>query len=323
MRTRNPAVDLVKFIASLLVVAIHTSLFSDVSETLYFVTVQIICRLAVPFFAVCTGYFLGKRYDFGEQGSSGNRMMFLRQWKKLILLYAVWSVVYLFVSIPHWIRIGWFSSWAFVDYAIAACTKGAYYHLWYLWGMIVSYPILYAVLRWIRKKHWLWMICALWVFKIVGYTYGTFLPEGLSGLVSALGRMDTLLCVVPLALLGVWMSQEPEKNRRYYQTGFAISFALLVAEAFVLKAAGASAFSYIVFTLPAAYFLFGMILRIQLKDAGGICSKLAQTSMFIYCVHAGVVVILADYLKSSIMHFVLTAALSVSLGFLYLRFRKK
>lgn len=47
---RNTTVDFFKYIASLLVVASHTSLFEDISYSLYFVTVQVICRLAVPFF---------------------------------------------------------------------------------------------------------------------------------------------------------------------------------------------------------------------------------------------------------------------------------
>ena len=55
---RNATVDVAKFVAALFVVGIHTSLFKDVDASLYFVLNQIVCRLAVPFFATCTGYFL-------------------------------------------------------------------------------------------------------------------------------------------------------------------------------------------------------------------------------------------------------------------------
>ena len=57
---RNYTVDLFKFFASLLIIGIHTSPFSDVNENVYFFVVHVFCRLAVPFFAVCSGFFLAK-----------------------------------------------------------------------------------------------------------------------------------------------------------------------------------------------------------------------------------------------------------------------
>ena len=56
--------DAAKFVAALLVIGIHTAVFSDLNSTIYFAFVQIICRTAVPFFAVCTGYYIGTRVSF-------------------------------------------------------------------------------------------------------------------------------------------------------------------------------------------------------------------------------------------------------------------
>ena len=56
--TRTNSIDLFKFVAALLVVAIHTEPFRDINDTVNFVFSQILCRSAVPFFAICTGYFL-------------------------------------------------------------------------------------------------------------------------------------------------------------------------------------------------------------------------------------------------------------------------
>lgn len=65
---RNAAIDLAKYIASILIVALHAGLFQDISSKLYFVTVQYICRFAVPFFLVCTGYFLTGKWNFNGGG---------------------------------------------------------------------------------------------------------------------------------------------------------------------------------------------------------------------------------------------------------------
>ena len=88
MNLRNNTIDFAKFIAAFLVVAIHTSLFSDVNQTLYFVFNELVCRLAVPFFAICTGYYLCLSVNNGQ---------FNKVWKqewKLIKIYALWTFLY-------------------------------------------------------------------------------------------------------------------------------------------------------------------------------------------------------------------------------------
>jgi surface polysaccharide O-acyltransferase-like enzyme len=64
---RNGLVDLSKYIAALMVIAIHTAPLSDVQEEAYFILVQVICRMAVPFFAVCTGYFTAMHCKSGGE----------------------------------------------------------------------------------------------------------------------------------------------------------------------------------------------------------------------------------------------------------------
>ena len=63
LNTRNEVIDFATFVASLLVVAIHTALFKDVNKQLYFVFNELICRLGVPFFAICTGFYLYKAIE--------------------------------------------------------------------------------------------------------------------------------------------------------------------------------------------------------------------------------------------------------------------
>lgn len=66
--TRLYSLDLSRWIAAFLVICIHTvplSSFSRLGNALF---VQVVCRLAVPFFFVCSGYFLRKKTAKAEPG---------------------------------------------------------------------------------------------------------------------------------------------------------------------------------------------------------------------------------------------------------------
>lgn len=322
MEKRNSTIDLAKYVASVMIVAIHTGLFSDVNENLSFVVVNIVCRLAVPFFAVCSGYFIGGRLEFDKTMlcSSHNKAVFIKQWKKLILLYGVWSVIYLFHSIPMWIEIGWFSPFAFVDYAIGAVTNGSHYHFWYLWGMIYTLPVFYGLLRICKRKFWIPVVTILWLFKVLGYSYTMLVPEQVAGI---LGRMGTLVCLLPLLLVGVVLRVQQEKPLRFYLTGFLLSAAGLTAEALMLREIGQDAVSYIVFTIPVAYFLFGTILKIKMCGNSKQIGQLGAVSMFIYCVHPILVELTENTFQNSLIHFAFAAAGSTVLGLVYIYIRKK
>ncbi len=88
---RNTVIDLAKFVAAILVVAIHTYPFSDISKELDFFFVHTLCRLAVPFFAVCTGFYITTAFDI-----DGNAKCMSPVWKsmrKVVKMYLGWSLL--------------------------------------------------------------------------------------------------------------------------------------------------------------------------------------------------------------------------------------
>ena len=72
MTERKPAIDIFKFIAAILVITIHTDPLLSISETANFIQVHYIARVAVPFFIVCTGFFIGKRITWSYDGKVDN-----------------------------------------------------------------------------------------------------------------------------------------------------------------------------------------------------------------------------------------------------------
>lgn len=316
--SRNPAIDAAKLIAALLVIGIHTAIFSDLNGTVYFVFVQIICRTAVPFFAVCTGYFIGIKLSFQNklEKTKANQAVFFRQWKKTINLYVAWSGLYLLFSIPFWISTGWFSPIAFVDYAFAALTSGSHYHLWYLLYLLYSLPMAYLLLRWVSQRHQRLLIGILWAIAIVSYTYKSFLTEHLLDYLEPVERFSMLPVLLPLLLTGVSISKEAKKSKWIYVVGFLVSSGLLFAEALLLRYLGIEKVSYIIFTLPTAYFLFHLLLELHWSP-NKYNGFLGGISTFVYCVHPMFIETIGRAPSNSLVIYLIVALFSSILGYIY------
>lgn len=98
MNKRNSAVDLTKYVAAMLVIGIHTSPFKEISADINFYFCHVLCRLAVPFFVVCTGYYLTKRLVFERDrlcNSKDNLLILKKNLYKIALMYLSWSLFYL------------------------------------------------------------------------------------------------------------------------------------------------------------------------------------------------------------------------------------
>lgn len=294
---------------------------------LYFAVVQIICRLAVPFFAVCTGYYLGGKLSFADrlEKSDKNRKIFLHQWKKIFVLYFIWSCLYLVFSIPFWIEIGWFSPMAFVDYAVAALTSGSHYHLWYLVDLLYTLPLVYLLLRFIPTKHHRLLILICWAFAIFNYTYKSFFPADVLPSFELLNYFQVFNVLTPLILLGVQISRE-KSMRGGYLAGFAVSFVCLSAEAFTLRNFGVEKVSYIVFTLPTAYFLFCMVLKCGLREntEKSCCAAMLGTiSTIVYCVHPMFIETVGKKIDSSVWTYLIVALMSTAVGYICCMMKRK
>lgn len=320
---RNYTVDLFKFISSILIIGIHTNLFADINDTLNFAVVDIVCRLAVPFFAVCSGYFLSKSLAKNEFRAKPIKK---QEWK-LIKLYALWTVLYLLYSIPTWIKTGWMSFGAFKDYALATVTQGCHYHLWYLISLIYALPLFYLCVRFTKNRKLLFaLMIALYIIKAISYGYARWLPTfmqtifGIGGKFSAL--FDAVFLLLPLMLLGFFISQK-KIPLKLSLIGFIVSFSLLTVEAFTLKAFGQESVSFIFLTLPTAYFLFSLISQMNWNLNGKVCTLLGSASLMIYCFHPMIVELFFDIVPSSILLFVIAATVSVAISLVFVTVQAK
>ena len=320
-KNRQPAIDVFKLIASILVVVIHTQPFLEINETLNFIIVQYISRVAVPFFIISTGFFVGKKIFF-ENGSIVNikdaRAAVLRSALKILKMYIIWSLVYLLVSIPSWMDTGWFSVNAFIDWGIAFFTKGSYYHLWYLAEVCYALIILAVLLPFLKEKHICITVCLLWFVEVLSYGYRVFLPSIVQEAFNMLDIIalpfESIVRVLPLLLIGIAIQKQNEIRLINNVSRFVLSMILLWIEICFVSKFGGESFSYLIFTLPTAYFLFKVVHYFDNKLKFENTVLLADVSTVVYCVHPAVIVFLKDVLSVNANLWVFVLAILISIA---------
>lgn len=98
------AIDLLKFICSILVVIIHVPLFGSYENlnTLDFVLTTYVCRLAVPFFFISSGFLIFRKMAI----SNINYTAIKRYIYKILYLYILWSIIYFPVLLNSYLSNG-------------------------------------------------------------------------------------------------------------------------------------------------------------------------------------------------------------------------
>lgn len=164
------AVDMCKFICALLVVAIHLPPFADLNAAVSYGLQQIICRLAVPFFFLCSGFFLDGKMESKEQ--------VMEYVKHIGKLYIFWSLLYF----PQMIE-RYYSGKTFAQGTVTLLQRclfvGSYIQLWYLYGTMIAVLMFYYLLRWCKGNLRMILSIAglLYLFGMCGNAYRPILSQ--------------------------------------------------------------------------------------------------------------------------------------------------
>lgn len=165
------AVDLMKFFASIMVIVVHTHPFSESLPYIGFISSNIVGRILIPFFFICSGYFFQKGNPTNEK--------FKKYIFKLLKLYLIWSVLYIPFGINRvssyldMTPILWFGA-SFLSFL----NFGTYFHLWYMAALIFSITVCYYYLKKYSMKS---LLIISTIFFAIGCieTYYGMLPEGI------------------------------------------------------------------------------------------------------------------------------------------------
>ncbi len=287
-----PAVDIAKYVGALLVVAIHTFPFADLSPSFNLFFISTICRLAVPMFFVCSSFFLFSKINRAYGHEAENEEALKHTLKRLGILYLAWSVIYLPYTIWNYAEVG-FSFSGLLGYIRDFFLNGSYYHLWFLPALMLGIVIVY-VLYTRRGLTFAAMVCGgLYLF---GWMVNIFAPmwEGLpvisviyGFLIKMLGTVrDGFFFAPAFILIGLGAAKLRRVNLRNSAIGFAISFMCLILEVTLYAWIGVlTDLSCMYLSLvPAMYFLMHMLLSVRIPDKP-VYRSLRQESTLIYVSH--------------------------------------
>ncbi len=203
--------DLIKFFLSLLVLAIHS--------TLYPMILYPWLRIAVPLFFTISSYFVFLKM---KDASAEKQKAILKKFvTRNLKLYLCWFVILLPITI--YVRKETYFSGSFFDGAVAILQDvlfgSTFVASWFITATVTGVLIIYALSRLIRKN-WIIFLISLFTFCIVtiassyqSVIEGTLLSDAINTYIDIFGG---LVCSFPAAIFWVFIGKLfAEKNLQF------------------------------------------------------------------------------------------------------------
>lgn len=331
-RPNYDSVDLAKFIGAFLVIAIHTNIFISFSDTLNYYFVNLFCRLAVYFYFIASAYFFFNSLLF-ENGKIIRDKNNLRKLKKyvfrVLLLYVIWSAVYLIYDLFVWYDQGCLTLGNFKGYVLSFFTASSHYHLWFVISLIYAIPIMYFVLRFLGVRV---LVVASLILYIIGLCYGNYgfmgasFGEWYSKFANIWPRLSTVLfSVIPICSLCFICDKIKVSGKTAWVCAVLFLAAFSVEGMLLYFNVSKNTSAFLIFTLPAVLFIFTAVknTNISLKHS----FEVRKLSTIIYCLHPLVIALLGLAFDSkninSVLNYLIISAITIMAAFVILVAYKK
>lgn len=330
------SIDIFKLICSYLVITIHCTPFMVFGNTINLALVSTVSRIAVPFFFACSGFLFFKNLEYNNEkikNCESNRKKLFKYVGRVVLLYIIWSAIYLVIQIPEWYSTGWLSLNAFIDYFISCFRSSSYYHLWYLLDLVYAILFAYLIMSLLKRKIIYILALVLYLLGILVYSYYFFSIDILAPLQSVSNFFpalwDSVTRAFPLIIIGVFSIYSNKiKNNTTNLLLFIISFIFLHVEFYFINTFSENheKFSYIVFTIPCIYFFFSWVINQNIKLKQNISKCFRNISTIIYCVHPLFIYLFslnADFINlNSLLKYIIIALTSTLVAYTIVKISK-
>lgn len=278
------AIDFVKFIMALVVVAIHTEPFHGSSENIQ-VLFDTFSGLAVPFFFISFGFLLGKRVQ-----ENNNLLPVKKQLVKILKMYIKWSVIYLPLAIYDYWSQNVTPLKATVLYFRNLFLGGMHYNSWQLWYLLstvyglIFLLLLLNVIKSIQLKYICVTVVAIFsllLSYIVSLKSCPDIPCFVLVVGSIIqktilnGRILQGLYYIPI---GFFLSRSKEKNNKF------MVITLFMLTLFLRYIFLGNKFLADFFLIAASISLFEIVIRIKLDDSK-VYSIMRSISTITYLIH--------------------------------------
>lgn len=150
-------IDIAKLFCAFLVIAIHTEPF----HSLIWLDrgLGLITRIPVPFFFVCSGYFLFMNGNIEKK-------IFLKYEQRILTMYFIWTVIYFPLKLKQWSTLS--TILIMKEFFIDGIE-----HLWFLKALAVSVALVWFLSKIISN---LWILAISTLLLIIGTLFSTYQP---------------------------------------------------------------------------------------------------------------------------------------------------
>ncbi len=315
-----------KWVAALLVAAIHTSPLESLNETADFLLTRVLARVAVPFFFMVTGFFV----LYGACKEQGGIKRILSFIKKAGFWYLLVTVLYLPVQLYKLVNNPVKPAALAGSVLKAVFFDGTYYHLWYFPAVMTGLLLVYFLLRLGKKKAY---ACAgiLYITGLFGDSYygiAEKIPVW-KGMYDGMFRLFSYtrngLFFSPLFLLlgyetAVWVRQGKQGEKEAARNGrnFIISLIFMCGEGLLLHINHIQKHDSMYFILPICMLYLFRYLLLSGNQKGRTGIFYLKGPMLFYYLHPLVILLVRGFVKVTKLSFVLTVSpvyfLAVVLG---------
>ena len=286
-KTEYFVIDILKFIAAYMIMAIHFMPFEDINKELNFWFTQILCRLAVPFFFIAAGYFAANKLQDGKK-----TILYL---KRLLFMYLIYTAIYIPFIIGEYNEHG-YSTFAKIGYFFKALfLTGSYFHLWYFLALMIAVGMIYCFIHYIKlsDKQMIIVTGILYVIGTMGNAYRNIWKEvifvdRLFSIYEVVFESTVFLMGPFLIVLGYLVKKNASKikYRQYWLYAIVLFIVMNLEEYFVRSVTGHAGQSML-FTTPfvvLALFLTGCFIRVP-ENWVPVGKFLRNMSVIIYGLH--------------------------------------
>ncbi|MEF9961656.1 MAG: acyltransferase family protein [Erysipelotrichaceae bacterium] len=257
MDKKYPAVDIMKFVCSFLVIVVHTSPLLPYSYLGNFILINIIGRIVVPFFFISTAFFV--RRNTIKRGN----LYFKKYIIALIKLYLFWSLIYLPIGI-QWIQTNFHLPWFLYPVAllVALFYIGTYFHLWYIPALIFSLVIIHFLAKHFSFKVLFIISFGLLCIGALETYYGVISNQILLNIIDNYMKFfvttrNGFFFGLFYVTCGYYLAKDQIFSNFKYNGSLSIVFAIaLVIEAFSLYKTDSINFNFLIMAAPFTFFFF-------------------------------------------------------------------
>lgn len=164
MKERNASIDMFRIICAFMVVAIHTAPLSELGHNWWYLTVQILPRIGVPFFFCTMGYYYIGSLLKGQ-------CKFWKTMKRLMLTYGLWSIIYYIPDVKQVLNGSVSVSGFLVNCVRQYLIYGSREHFWFFPAVFFSI-IVATLFAKIKKLSWLAGLSVVaYILGLLGCSY--------------------------------------------------------------------------------------------------------------------------------------------------------